>query len=78
MNIHYKRLLDNPTEVGGEVLEFAGIPMSGDIEAGMEDWIEANRREHRAPHKYELEDFGLSKTGIRAEYSNYLEKFLFV
>jgi len=76
MDIHYKRLLDNPTEVGSEVLGFAGIPMSADIEAGMEDWIEANRREHRAPHKYALEDFGLGAEMIAERFSDYTGKFL--
>jgi len=76
MDIHYKRLLENPTEVGGEVLEFAGIPMSSEIESGMEDWIEANRREHRAPHKYALEDFGLSSYGLENLFSGYRETFL--
>ncbi len=76
MDIHYKELLDNPTEIGGQVLEFAGIPMSAEIEAGMEDWIEANRREHRAPHKYALEDFGLSADNIDSDFSVYKDKFL--
>jgi len=76
MDIHYKRLLDDPAKVGGEVLEFAGIPMSAEIEAGMEDWIEANQREHRAPHKYALEDFGLSADGIEKDFSVYRDKFL--
>ncbi len=76
MDIHYKRLLENPTEVGGEVLEFAGIPMSAEIEAGMEDWIEANRREHRAPHQYALEDFGLSAEMISERFADYKDKFL--
>ncbi len=76
MDIHYKRLLDNPTSVGGEVLEFAGIPMSAEIEAGMEDWIEANAREHRAPHKYALEDFGLSAEMIDARFADYKDRFL--
>ena len=75
MDIHYKRLLENPTEVGGAVLEFAGIPLSNEIEAGMDDWIEANRREHRAPHLYAMEDFGLNAKKIETAFSDYRDKF---
>lgn len=76
MDIHYKRLLENPAEVAGEVLAFAGIPMSSEIEAGMGDWIEANAREHRAPHNYKLEDFGLSAAGIEGDFKTYMTRFL--
>ena len=76
MDIHYKRLLENPVAVGAAVLEFADIPMSQEIEAGMEGWIEANAREHRAPHKYSLEDFGLCKSGIESLFHSYRDSFL--
>lgn len=76
LDIHYKRLLDNPTDVGAEVLEFAGIPMSAEIESGMEDWIEANRREHRAPHQYNLDDFALNAAELEASFETYRQAFL--
>ncbi|NNE58040.1 MAG: sulfotransferase [Hellea sp.] len=76
MDIHYKRLLENPTELGAEVLEFAGIPMSAAIKTGMAEWIEANRREHRAPHQYTLDDFGLSAETIEAEFAVYRDSFV--
>ncbi|MGB0908604.1 MAG: sulfotransferase, partial [Maricaulaceae bacterium] len=61
IDVSYKDLLESAAEMGAQVLEKTGIPMSTEIQNGMEEWIEANRREHRAAHKYTLADFGLNK-----------------
>ncbi|NNC38093.1 MAG: sulfotransferase [Acidimicrobiales bacterium] len=76
IDIDYKELTTHASEQGARVLEFAGIPMSSEIKEGMSDWIEANRREHRAAHKYTLEDFGLDADDIRHTYSSYIDAFL--
>ena len=39
-------------------------------------WIEANRREDRAPHKYTLEEFGLEKSEIEGQFAAYRTQFL--
>jgi len=76
IDIDYRELTQNAAEQGARVLEFAGIPMSAEIENGMADWIEANRREHRAAHTYTLEDFGLNADEITREYGSYIDAFL--
>lgn len=76
IDVNYKSLLETPSDEGVRVLAAAGIPMSADIKDGMEDWIEANRREHRAAHKYSLEDFGLDQAQIRAEYDAYIQRYV--
>lgn len=76
IDVNYKTLLDTPTEEGLRVLNAAGITESAEIKAGMEDWIEANRREHRAAHKYSLQDFGLDADDIRAKYGDYIAQYV--
>lgn len=76
IDVSYKELLQHPTQQGERVLSMAGIIMSNEIRDGMAEWIEANKREHRAAHKYTLEDFGLSKADIEHQYSNYITKFV--
>jgi len=76
IDIDYRELTQNAAEQGARVLEFAGIPMSAEIENGMADWIEANRREHRAVHTYTLDDFGLNADEITREYGSYIDAFL--
>lgn len=76
IDVNYKALLETPAEEGLRVLKAAGIPESLEIKAGMEEWIEANRREHRAAHKYSLQDFGLNADTIRAKYGDYISQYV--
>ena len=76
IDVFYKDLLTAPKEEGLRVLAAAGVPHSSEIEDGMEAWIEANRREHRAAHKYALEDFGLSETDIKKTFQSYRNAFI--
>lgn len=76
IDINYKDLLRGPAEQGARVLEFAGIPMSDAIKSGMSDWIEANKREHRAAHKYSLEDFGLSEKQVKSKFDKYISHYV--
>jgi hypothetical protein len=76
IDVNYKSLLTAPSEEGMRVLSAAGIPMSSEIKAGMENWIEANRREHRAAHKYSLQDFGLTHETITTKYGDYIRQYV--
>jgi len=76
IDVNYKNLLNAPSEEGMRVLSAAGIPMSSEIKAGMDDWIEANRREHRAAHKYSLQDFGLDEEIIAVKYGDYISQYV--
>jgi len=76
IDVNYKDLLTHPAEQGTRVLERSGIPMSAAIQDGMAEWIEANRREHRAAHKYALEDFGLNAGDLETHFAEYRAAFL--
>lgn len=76
IDVNYKELTSSAAEQGARVLNDCGIPMSVEIENGMVDWIEANRREHRAPHQYSIDDFGLEKSEIRKQFKAYIENYL--
>ena len=76
MDIDYKDMISTPLAVGQSVLDFCGIDLSPDIEAGMSGWIEANKREHRAAHKYSLDDFSLTEEAIRSRYQTYISHFV--
>lgn len=76
VDIRYRDLTQHPIEVGSEVLKRAGIAVTPEIRAGMEHWIEANRREDRAPHRYTLQDFGLSEADVNARFADYRARFI--
>lgn len=76
IDVLYTEQLSEPVKVGRHVLEQAGVVVTPEIEAGMAEWIEANKREDRAPHKYSLEDFGLSREQVEEKFRTYGKAFL--
>jgi hypothetical protein len=76
IDVAYVEQLKNPVETGVRVLAESGVPMTDDIRAGMGEWIDANKREHRAPHKYSLTDFGLTESSLEDQFSAYKEIYL--
>lgn len=76
IDVDYNEQLSNPISIAGQVLEKSGLDMTDELKAGMSDWIEANKREHRAPHKYELADFDLSRSEIETQFTAYRNKYI--
>ena len=76
IDVLYIELTQEPIEVGKRVLAQAGVEATPQVVAGMSEWVEANRREDRAPHRYTLEDFGLDKASIEQDFAKYRADFL--
>jgi len=76
VDVRYTEQLADPVATGRRVLEACGITVTQEIEDGMAEWIEANRREDRAPHNYTLEEFGLDKAVIEEKFATYRQNFL--
>ena len=76
IDVNYEDQLKNPKDEALQVLERIGINKSTKIEVGVECWIEANRREHRTPHKYIPENFGLTQNQIKEKFKVYRNAFL--
>ena len=76
IDVRYRDLLADPIGQGTRVLEASGIAVTPAARAGMEEWVEANKREDRAPHKYALEDFGLQKADVERRFGDYRAAFI--
>lgn len=76
IDVRYADLLGDPIGEGTRVLEASGIAVTDAVHAGMAEWIEANKREDRAPHKYALEDFGLVRSDVEQRFAAYRAAFL--
>jgi len=76
IDVRYADLLGDPIGEGTRVLDASGIAVTDAVRAGMAEWIEANKREDRAPHKYALEDFGLVRSDIEQRFAAYRAAFL--
>lgn len=76
IDVRYADLLGDPIGEGARVLAAAGVDVTDAVRAGMAEWIEANKREDRAPHKYALEDFGLVRADVEQRFAAYRAAFL--
>ena len=71
VDIRYENLTANPVAEVSTVLEAVGVKVSSEIRAALAKWVEANRREARAPHRYSAREFGLKETEIAACFAAY-------
>lgn len=76
IDVRYTDTTTKPVEEGKRVLAEAGIAVTPEIEAGMAEWVEANKREDRAPHRYALEDFGLTRELVEQDFADYRAAYL--
>ncbi|MBO9378007.1 sulfotransferase [Sphingomonas histidinilytica] len=76
IDVRYTDTTTRPVEEGRRVLGEAGIEVTPEIVAGMAEWVEANKREDRAPHRYALEDFGLTREQIERDFADYRATYL--
>ncbi len=76
IDVRYQNLLENPIDEADRVLTASGLAVTDAIRDGMAEWIEGNKREHRAPHKYDIQDFGLNTSEIETLFSHYRETFI--
>lgn len=76
IDVRYTDTISDPIGQGEAVLRGAGIEITPQIRASMDEWVEANRREDRAPHKYTLEDFGLTRDDIERRFADYRKRFI--
>ncbi len=75
LDVNYNAQLTDPIGEAGRVLAETGLNATQDINDGMADWVEANRREHRAPHIYDISDFDLNKVQIQNQFRAYIERY---
>ena len=76
VDVRYKDLVSDPIDEGKRVLVQTGVAITPEIVAGMEEWIEANRREDRAPHEYSMEEFALEEEQIKEKFAEYRTAYL--
>jgi len=76
IDVLYEDQLQHPEKEAARVLELAGIPIGDAFHNEIQDWIETNLREHRAPHRYDLADFGLEKKALSQQFDSYSSRYL--
>ena len=50
-------------------------PLSGAAENAMAAYLARNPKDKHGRHEYSLEEYGLTKEGVRRQFSDYVERF---
>lgn len=77
LDLEYRELIGAPDAALERLFEFIGLPLTAATRAAMQAWRENNRRSNRAEHKYSLEEFGLSESGVRSAFADYYAQHRF-
>lgn len=70
-NVMFDKLVKDPIGTIKHVYQRFGYTYSDEMEAGMKRWLEQNPQGKHGSHKYELEQFGLSKADIDRIFGDY-------
>jgi hypothetical protein len=63
-------------EVARTVYPFIGMTLTPDIEARMEAWMGASRRDRRAAHEYSMEKMGLTQAQLEQDFADYRQRYI--
>jgi hypothetical protein len=76
LDVGYRELVADPMAQIRRIYAFAELVLSPAAEERMRAWAIENARERRPPHRYTLEQFGLTEAGLRSAFAPYREQFV--
>ena len=72
----YRDAVADPLGEVERIYAAVGLELIPEARRAMEAWLVANARDKRPPHKYSPDDFGLTDAQVRADFADYLERFI--
>jgi hypothetical protein len=76
LDVSYRDVARDPIGVVRGIYARIGRALSPAAEGAMRAWVEKNPREHRPPHEYSAEKFGLTREAIERGTARYRARFL--
>jgi hypothetical protein len=76
MDVWYLDAVTKPMEVARTVYPFIGMTLTPEIEARMEAWMGASRRDRRAAHEYSMEKMGLTQEQLEQDFADYRQRYI--
>ncbi|NET03379.1 MAG: sulfotransferase [Symploca sp. SIO2B6] len=76
MDISYYSLINDPVETVESIYRQLSWDFTRDAEIKMKTWLTQNKQHKAGKHHYSLEEFGLKKTEIQQDFSEYSNYFL--
>ncbi len=70
-DVSYDKLASDFDGVMLDLYRFLNMPWTDDVKNAMEQWREANRRELRPQHHYDMATYGLTESGLQTLFAPY-------
>jgi hypothetical protein len=74
-DVQYADMMRDPIGAVRGIYDRFGEPLTPQAEAAMVGYLADNPQGKHGKHSYSLEDYGLTKQGVRAQFREYIEKF---
>lgn len=71
LDLEYDDLMQRQDEALERIYAFLGWPIEAETRAGFVRWRAENPRDRRKPHRYRIEDFGLTRAELAAQFADY-------
>lgn len=76
VDVRFDAMLDTPVDEALRVLRSLGLSPNEHDRAAFESYVEHDREQRSASHRYTPEDFGLTESGIERDFAFYREEYL--
>lgn len=75
-DVRFIDTVKTPFAVVRAIYGHCGMKLSCEAEAAMQRWMDDNRRDSRAGHDYQPEEFGLSEAQLKRDFADYIQQYL--
>ncbi|WP_311269544.1 sulfotransferase [Sphingobium sp. WCS2017Hpa-17] len=75
VDVDYRDLLEQPLVEARKVLEAAGLAVDASDLDAWQGWLDGNRRDNRPSHQYSIEQYGLTRERLNADFAFYTEAY---
>lgn len=74
-DMYYHEMMADPMDVMRRLYDWAGDPLTTEVEARMRNWLVEHPQNRFAPNTYSLDQYGLSVDDLQPVFAEYLETF---
>ena len=71
----YHEMMRDPLDVMHRIYDWAGDPLTADVEAAMRAWLDEHPQDRLGVNSYSLDEYGLTVDELRPVFAEYLDTF---
>lgn len=75
LDVQYADVMKDPIAECRRIYEHFGEPFTAEVQAAMDGYMAANPKGKHGKHDYTLEEYGLTREGVHAEFADYIARY---